>query len=237
MSTVGRLRKNNEDNFLCEEKCREDIYSMEDETVFGTVSSEENRMFAVFDGMGGEACGEVASLLAAQKAREFCQNRMEFEEYLYELGDILNRAVAEETAQRSLVLMGTTAAMIQFSKNDIYVLSAGDSRIYKLSKHELFQVSSDHIAHAYGKKALTKFLGMPNSDEPLKPFFAMGSYKVGDVYLLCTDGVTDMLTDSEMKTILDKKENLQTLTKDLVSAAMEKGGVDNATAILMKITK
>ena len=193
-------------------------------------------MFAVFDGMGGEACGEVASFVAASHSQLFAQDRIHYEEYLYELADLLNEKVREETEARSLVLMGTTAAMVQFCGEDIYVCNAGDSRVYRLLKHELKQLSVDHIAVGYGGKAITKFLGLP-TDDKLHPYIATGEYKAGDVYLLCTDGVTDMLSDEDILSIIDSKRPLGESCRALIGAAMANGGVDNATAILLRVKK
>jgi len=234
--SVGRLRRNNEDNFYCDGKFREDIYSNDDCELSGTVSSDTNELFAVFDGMGGEACGEVASFVAASYSELFARDRQQYEEYLYELAEHLNTKVREETESRSLVLMGTTAAMMQISGDDIYILNAGDSRIYKLSSHELRQVSEDHIAPVYGGKAITKFIGLPEGNS-LSPYIAMGKFKAGDVFLLCTDGVTDMLTDDEISGIINSRAPLSELCRKLVDAALDKGGVDNITAILLRFVK
>ena len=231
--TTGRLRRNNEDNFYCGGRIRDNINSNDDVAFSGTVSCNGNEMFAVFDGMGGEACGEIASFVAASHAELYARDRMEYEEYLYELAEYINEKVCEETASRSLVLMGTTAAMVQFCGGDIYVCNAGDSRVYRLLKHELKQLSVDHIAAVYGGKALTKFVGIP--DDKLRPYIASGEYRPGDVYLLCTDGVTDMLTDEEILAIIDNKKPLNLSCRALIDAAMEKGGVDNATAILLRV--
>ena len=234
--TVGKIRRNNEDNFYCDGKIREDVNNNQDVAFSGKVSSDTNEMFAVFDGMGGEACGEVASFVAASHAQLFARDRGAYEEYLYELGELLNEKVREETEARSLVLMGTTAAMVQFCDTDIYVLNAGDSRVYRLLKHELKQLSVDHIAPGYGGKAITKFLGMPEGYE-VEPYLAKGKFKVGDMFLLCSDGVTDMLTDEEICRIIDDRMDVDVLARALVDAALDKGGVDNTTAMLLRFTK
>ncbi len=233
---VGKVRRNNEDNFYCDGVIRENVNSNDEKVLSGTVYSDTNELFAVFDGMGGEACGEVASFVAASHAALFAQDRAQYEEYLYELSEMLNEKVREETEARSLVLMGTTAAMVQFSGEDIYVLNAGDSRIYRLTKHELKQLSVDHIALDYGGKAITKFLGYPGDDK-LRPYIAMGQYKAGDIYLLCSDGVTDMLGDEDIRSIIDNKRPLTESCRALVDAALENGGVDNTTAILLRVKK
>jgi len=234
--SVGCVRRNNEDNFYCDGQFREEMYSNDEVSLEGTVSSDTNELFAVFDGMGGEACGEVASFVAASHAELFARDRESYEEYLYELAEHLNEKVTEETEARSLVLMGTTAAMLQICGDDIYILNAGDSRIYKLSAHTLKQISQDHIAPAYGGKAITKFLGLPEGSS-LSPYIARGKYKAGDVFLLCSDGVTDMLSDEEIGCILDDRRPVEDLCRSLVDAALQKGGVDNTTAIVLRIAK
>lgn len=232
--SVGRRRRNNEDNFYCDGQIREDVNSLDDVLLSGEVSADTNELFAVFDGMGGEACGEVASYTAAAESRAFAQSRMEYEEYLYELAERLNERVREETEALSLVLMGTTAAMLQISGEDIYILNVGDSRIYKLSRHELRQISEEHTVFSGRGKAITKFLGLPVGHS-LHPYIAMGKYKPGDVFLLCSDGVTDMLTDDEIRDIIDSKKELKTLARELADSALEKGGIDNTTAILLRL--
>lgn len=144
LCTVGRLRRNNEDNFYCDGHIREDVDSVEDIGFCGEVSCDTNELFAVFDGMGGEACGEVASYIAAAQSAAFAENRDSYEVYLYELAELLNEKIREETEERSLVIMGTTAAMFQSSGDDVFILNAGDSRIYKLRDHELRQISEEH---------------------------------------------------------------------------------------------
>lgn len=235
--TMGKLRRNNEDNFYCDGQLRLDPDSTEDVVLWGRVNTSENEMFAVFDGMGGEACGEVASFVAASNCKAFCEDKEQYDEYLYELSEMLNERILEETDARSLVLMGTTAAMIQFYKEEIYILNAGDSRIYRLSKNELKQISHDHTASGYGCKApLTKFLGTPESTG-LNPYIARGSYKINDIYILCTDGVTDMIGENKLRELASEKKPLRDIAQNIVKEAVDCGGVDNATVIVCRITK
>ena len=233
---MGRSRRNNEDNYYIDGKYRKDVTIVDDEMITGTITNRTNDMAAVFDGMGGEACGEIASLVAAKKCHEFSSKRTMFEEYLYELSTLINDEILKEIDNRSLVLMGTTGCMIQFGEDDIYVLNVGDSRVYKLSQGEFKQISVDHIAGGYTSKSpLTKFFGFPTDRKPLSPYIAMGPYKVGDVYVLCTDGVTDMVSDSEIKRIIENSNTVETGAKRVIEQVMENGGVDNATIIICKI--
>lgn len=234
---IGKVRKNNEDNFYCAGEFRSDPDSNEETFASGVVSSLDNELFAVFDGMGGEACGEIASFIAAQQSAFFCEDKGEYEEYLYELCEVLNERILEETKARSLVLMGTTCAMIQFFKDEIYIANAGDSRIYKYSKNKFEQISVDHVAHGYGGKApLTKFLGTPDRNG-LMPYIARGAYKANDIFVLCTDGVYDMVDEEMLKALVSTKRTMAEISKEIVDLAVQRGGVDNATVILCKISK
>lgn len=235
--TMGKVRYNNEDNFFCDGQLRLDPNSTSDIVLSGKVSTASNELFAVFDGMGGEACGEVASFVAAQHCKVFCEDRLQYEEYLYELANMLNERIIEETEARSLVLMGTTAAMIQFFRDEIYILNAGDSKIFKLSKNSLNQISVDHVASGYrGKAPLTKFLGTPDKNG-LMPYIARGAYKMGDMFVLCTDGVTDMIEVDELKALVSEKKPLDVVAQNIIELAKANGGADNATVILCKVTK
>lgn len=234
---MGKIRRNNEDNYYVDGIYRKDVTLTEDESFSGTLYSDNNEMAAVFDGMGGEACGEVASLVAARTCFDFSSRRKEFEEYLYELSDMINNEVLRETDIRSLVLMGTTGCMIQFGDDAVYVLNVGDSRIYKYSKGEFKQISVDHVARGFSSKApLIKFFGLPVDKKPLGPYIAMGSYEEGDMYVLCTDGITDMISDEEIRKELDNAENVSVCAKRLVQTALANGGIDNATVIVCKVT-
>ena len=135
-------------------------------------------------------------------------------------------------------MMGTTAAMVQFGKDAVYVLNVGDSRIYKVSKKKMNMISQDHVAYGYpGKAPLTKFLGLDSRDENLKPYIAMGKYKAGDTYLICTDGITDMLGEDEILSILNSEKDAKQTARDLVDKALESGGIDNLTAVVLQVQR
>ena len=237
---MGNVRKNNEDNFYCNQNFRVDPNSKNEVFLSGKVSSKDNHLFAVYDGMGGESCGEIASYIAAKNSYEFCKNQGEYEDYLYELAHMLNDEIKQETRARSLALMGTTAAMIQFNKKEIYILNLGDSRIYKLTNSHMTQLSHDHTVEGYkGKSPLTNFLGVPRDDYPYSPYIARGDYKENDIFLLCTDGITDMIDDSTLERMISGMQNAQTplinIAKTLITTAKDNGGYDNATLILCRI--
>ena len=77
---------------------------------------------------------------------------------------------------------------------------------------------------------------MPEGYEPA-PYAARGKFRPGDMFLLCSDGVTDMLTDDEICRIIDDKMDVDILARALVDAALDNGGVDNTTAILLRFSR
>ena len=233
--SMGKIRKNNEDNFYCAGHIRDDVNSVLDVAFSGRVDADANELFAVFDGMGGEACGEIASYVAAAESLVFTRSKDAYQGYLKPLAARINSMICQETEARSLVLMGTTAAMLQVQGEDIYILNSGDSRIYRLSGHELEQLSTEHVALSGSSKAITQFMGMPEGYEAT-PYAARGKFKRGDMYLLCSDGVTDMLTDEEICRIIDDRMDLDVLARALTDAALDRGGMDNITALLLRLT-
>ena len=231
----GKIRRNNEDNFLFDGRYLEAENKGLEEILVCTRSPGTMWGFAVFDGMGGEACGEVASYVAAAESLVFTRSKDAYQEYLKPLAARINNAICQETEARSLVLMGTTAAMLQVHSEDIFILNSGDSRIYRLSGHELEQLSMEHVALSGSSKAITQFLGMPEGYEAA-PYVARGKFKPGDMYLLCSDGVTDMLSDDEICRIIDDRMDLDVLARALTDAALDRGGMDNTTALLLRMT-
>ena len=104
---------------------------------------------------------------------------------------------------------------------------------------EFLQLSEDHIEHFPGwerrKAPLTQHLGIDPEDMLIEPYIAKGDLRKGDVYLLCSDGLTDMLTNVEISCIMDSAASVDECASRLVDAALEKGGRDNVTVIVCKI--
>lgn len=233
ISEIGKCRSDNQDNFTCDGQ-----YLQEGVTssfpITGTLRSDCPGILGVFDGMGGEQCGDVAARIAARTAARytFFENA---EESLRQICDNANEEICRYVRSHNLRAMGTTAAMILFGNNGITICNVGDSRIYLISDYDMKQISEDHIAevHYSTKPLLTQNLGMEGSVEP---YIASGYYIEGDKYLLCSDGLTDMLTEEEIRKIV-LQYSLRDAARHLVDTAMDHGGKDNITVILCEIQK
>ena len=135
--------------------------------------------------------------------------------------------------------MGTTLAMTLFTPESMFVCNLGDSRIYFSDGEHFRQVSTDHVLgrNLLGKAPLTQYLGVPEEQQILEPSIQEIEHKEGYRYLMCSDGVTDMLSDGEIADILAREIPLADIVELLLERALQKGGRDNVTIVLCEVQK
>lgn len=237
---IGLRRRNNEDNFYFDKRYLEaDNVGLQD-ILTTTESCFGEQFFAVFDGMGGEDFGEVASYTAAKtleknvkKGKSFLKEK---ERFLYELALDLNRQVFDVGQERGTDRMGSTFVMLYFAGKEVYLCNLGDSRGYRLRGYDFYQISQEHVEdemYARGSKpGLIQFLGMDPERYVVEPFLTKGRIEKGDKYLICSDGVTDMLDDDEICDIMANAKHARECVDRLIEASLERGGCDNTTAIV-----
>lgn len=236
---MGRIRQNNEDNFYVQGRYRHEDETKNDIVFAGEFPARGKELVAVYDGMGGEACGEVASLLAASHTGPLSGKEKDVNQALNDLCVRLNHVVCQYAVEHQVSCMGSTAVLALWGKEKFHVCNLGDSRIYILHDKSLTQLSVDHVAQVEGKRKapLTQYLGLPETEYLLEPYCTSVPYQEGDVFLLCSDGITDMLTDSEILSILDSEGTIAERAMKLVSKALQNGGIDNTTVILCTARK
>lgn len=247
-SNVGKRRQNNEDNYYLDGNY---VNSVND--IFAKSINSTELIVSVCDGMGGEEAGEVASQIAVESLNK-C--------YKYLLDNNLSDSAIEKYVNYSNDLicgeikkckkrMGTTYTLLGIKDGVVTASNIGDSRIYKYSNGVLEQISHDHteaqsmvdagVVSAEEsmkipeKHRLTQHLGIFPYEMIIEPYTVRFPVSAGDRYLLCSDGLTDMLTNSEISAILSKKQSLKTIADELISSALNKGGRDNVTIILCEI--
>ena len=240
---TGKIRRNNEDNFFFDNKCLElENRGLEKIPSFSDVL-KDGLCFAVFDGMGGENFGEIASYAAVRQMQQMQRGLSDFliseSNYLKRLTHQLDSAVGKMQQQMQTDRMGTTMVSLYFAGKYVYVCNVGDSRAYRLRDGEFLQLSQDHVekqpANSRRKAALTQYLGFGSDETELDPYIAKGQLKTGDQYLLCSDGLSDMLTNFEISDIMLNSEDAENCVQELINAALEHGGRDNITAIVCRI--
>lgn len=250
----GRIRRENEDNYSLNGRLTA-TGDLKKGSAFVQTMKEPFHL-AVCDGMGGESYGDVASGVATQTIAAHAANVYESgEDFSFAISNSLveaNSRICEEIEARGK-RMGTTLAAVYAVKGKLYCVNIGDTRIYHYSKGILEQISFDHthaqtiidageaMADEIGSipdaKKLTRHLGVFPNEANLSPNISViDDVDNGDVVLVCSDGLTDMLTDDEITAELSTAENAQTCASKLVRLALEKGGKDNITAIAAFIT-
>lgn len=239
---IGKIRNNNEDNFWC---CGDSLEAQNQGMSHirsGYMKQSEYPLLAVFDGMGGESCGEMAAFLAAEACGEHFKTakdgiRNDPEEFLNEICESMNQAICDYGRTNKINSMGTTAALLAFAEDAVYSCNLGDSRIYKSDREKFYQISQDHVLgrSLFGKAPLTQYLGMEEENLQLEPSISRQEIKIGDRFLLCSDGITDMLSDGEIADILSRDIPVEKTVEILVDRALKKGGRDNITVVLCEI--
>ena len=237
VSHIGKIRSRNQDNFICDKQ-----YMNSDATgvtfpLNGCVSSTNPTLFGIFDGLGGEECGEIASYIAAQTM--CCEiNTNNTVEFLQQRCFTANDEICKFMKSNLIYSMGTTAAMLLFNKQNITLCNIGDSRIFKISQNSMKQISVDHVTFSpFGKKPfLSQNLGIPTDDALIEPYLCQFDYNSGDKYLICSDGLTDMVSEDEICKITSS-ESINNATNTLLCKALDNGGKDNTTIILLEIKR
>ena len=240
---IGKIRKNNEDNFFfAGEYLDSDNMGLEAPLNYKG-HLRRGLTLAVFDGMGGENFGEVASYTAASEMQRIKRKLKEYfsskKFFLLRLVDQLNSAVVRAKKELCTDRMGTTMVGLHFGLRRVYISNIGDSRAYRLRDNELVQLSQDHVLKIPGKEGkktpLTQHLGIDPEDMQIEPYIVKHKLLAGDMYLLCSDGLTDMLTNYEISCLMRDAVNVEECVKRLVRAALDKGGRDNITVIVCRI--
>ncbi len=249
-SDIGLQRRNNEDSFLIvDQHCNH--YDLQKKGMF----------FVIADGMGGHAAGEIASRMACEETvaayyhddGPFQNIGDDSESKIQKLEKAVwsahNRIINAAREKKELRGMGTTLSALVLTDNKALIAHIGDSRIYRCRKNscermtvdhtknqaliDLGQIRPDHESSLYYGYMLTQALG--GYDDLAEVFTRVESVERGDVFLLCTDGFHDIVTDHEIEKILSANAPPRTTCDELVQAAIRNGGNDDVTVIVVHL--
>lgn len=235
VSHVGRRRRTNQDNFACDGAFMGPRQDKARVWRRGVIPLERPVLFGVFDGMGGGEQGEQASFLAARRAAGTSLDQPP-RQALEEICTEANRDICAFAAGRRLEGCGTTAAMLVFGPGQVTLCSLGDSRVFQIAGGRVRQISQDHVTPApFGRKPpLLQYLGIPPEEMHLRPACGAWPCRAGDRYLICSDGLTDLVPPGELAAAAAQGP-LDRALEDLLGRALERGGTDNITIILVQL--
>lgn len=220
-SDVGLVRTNQEDSYLAD---------------------ATRNLVIVADGMGGHAAGEVASRIAVDKISErllpswslwpFGRAQRERDALLQAIREA-NRSVREAASRDSALQgMGTTVVALWLCGRRAHVAHVGDSRIYRFRNGGLIQLTRDHSWPAEDgamRNVLTRAIG---ADDDVEIDYRMVETTPGDIYLLCSDGLTRTVDDGTINETLRKSGDGETASERLIDLARANGAPDNVTVAL-----
>jgi protein phosphatase len=222
----------------------------------------ENNLFIIADGMGGHRAGEIASILAVETfIKDFNHNLKNINK---ETDSLTSRRIKElllgsiqsangEVFEKALLQpeyygMGTTFTGCYIQKDKAYIIHVGDSRLYIKRGSEFNLLTSDHtiVGELFRKgeisyedtfnhpqrNYLTNVLGVAKD---VNPDFITYKILPGDILLICSDGLNSMLRDKDIASSISKNKKAEDISKNLIKAAIRKGGLDNITVIVIKI--
>ena len=234
-SDIGKARDMNQDYYY--------VSSLEDNI----------KLYILADGMGGYKGGEIASNLAVNCAKNYiCNNWPKIEKDKIEIMNLINSSIEYANMivyEKSLEIeelhdMGTTLEVVILWNNKVFIGHVGDSRVYRIRKNVMRRLTTDHsyveklvkdgsitkdeAYHHPNKNMLLKALGCSNLVKP--DVFYKGFLK-GDILLMCSDGLTNMLKESEIYSVLLNNPDKPEVA--LINEANRMGGIDNITAIIV----
>ncbi len=239
LSDVGRVREINEDYLAFREDDSKTIHKY-------------GKCYIVCDGMGGHRAGEVASKMAAESFKEIYYSEELKEEKILErirktIETVNQKVFKEAKSNEEKKGMGTTIVGIIIKGSKGFVFNVGDSRCYLIRNDSIEQLTEDHslvnelvkaniidreeAGRSSKKNILTRAIG---TDEKVIPFLKEVDALKGDRFVLCTDGLSSLVKDEEIKHIV-KEEKPKDAAKKLIDLANERGGTDNITAVLLQL--
>lgn len=245
VTDVGLERKNNEDSFA---------------------AADDAGLYVVCDGMGGHASGELASKVAVESIVRFATESIHAENFRWpyqsprattlesRILDCATRIANREVFQQAQADarhkgMGTTVVALLLGQDQIGAVHVGDSRIYRMRDGELRQMTEDHsllnhyrrtrpmtddeIRNFKGKNVIVRAVGLRDTVEPETHVW---DYRTGDSYMLCTDGLSDLVDDDYIQEqMLNVEDGMKGVVTNLVQKALAAGGKDNITVMVVHI--
>ena len=242
----GLIRKNNEDAFYFD-GCFASLDEMDDTACLRKNREAPGSLWAVCDGMGGQSNGEMASYSAVSRMRDLEQalQKQNFDDAVQEWVDLTSRAIGNGSEG------GTTLTILYGSEQDVQAAHVGDSRIYCFHEGKLQRLTRDHtkvemmvsmgmITEEEAKNhpqrhTISRYLGMDSEYTCSATVSKKIPYCAGDRYLLCSDGVTDMLTDDQLESFMQETGDCESCAVAIRDAVFAAGAMDNTTIIVLDI--
>lgn len=237
-STKG-IREHNEDSFILN---TETGGAGIEDTMAVFESEELPLFFAVADGMGGHAAGDVASQFVVTKAKELVESKERIDgEFLESKLPEIHNALLEKGKAENTPNMGSTFVGLSLMDGNSGFFNVGDSRIYRLRNGFVQQLSHDdslsEILPDAPKNIITNAMGAGISQIEVETRFSEYIAVPDDIFLICSDGVHGHITEEELEAILSQNKSLLEIARQIVETALNNNSDDNSTAVVVKLNR
>lgn len=238
-SRVGCVRRQNEDMILVDSHFVRDS----DYATKASLKSQDRYIIAIADGMGGHNRGDVASNDVLKNLQFYYHDlpmglgASEYYEAVVEWLDSINNYIASKgRADEQYQGMGTTLVALSYYCGDFYTVNCGDSRLYRFRDGQLTQLTTDHsLNQMLGEEKHTNIIvnciGGGSTSSYADMVQITNDVKTDDLYMLCSDGLTDMVSDEKITELLADGADANALCE----AAIDAGGFDNVSTCIVKV--
>lgn len=237
-STKG-IREHNEDSYLL----NNEIGGTGVEDSMAVLETKNLPLvFAVADGMGGHAAGDVASQFVVSKIKELIESDVTFDEETFQTTlPSIHTQLLEKGKYEGTLNMGSTLVALSFTQNTCGFCNVGDSRVYRLRNGFIQQLSHDdslsEILENVPKNIITNAMGAGIPEISVETRFSNMLAVPGDIFLLCSDGVHGYVSDDELEQILMQNKSMVEKAREIVENAINNGSDDNSTAVIVALQK
>lgn len=243
---IGKVRTDNQDNYVFdfsimdkEKQCLDSVLT------FTRCQDSYPMIFGAFDGIGGSSNGKLAASLAAKTLLDLTRvqnNNCNVTSLFKTAIERMNVKVVREAVGCNAG-MGTTAVLIGFTESKYIMCNVGDSRAFRIRDNSIIQLSKDHTDAALlermnirnRKPVLCQYIGISPREMKINPHIVEDYIKPFDIFILCTDGVTDMISSGQMLDCSNIDHSTTQIVENLSSLVLQKGGRDNYTIIIVKV--
>ena len=230
------------------------VRNMNQDCIYVSPDDSSLKLYILADGMGGYNGGEVASNLAVESAKNYINNyfssvqldKDSILQFLKETIEFTNKTVYQRAkSEKELEEMGTTLEICLIHSNKVFIAHVGDSSVYRIRKNFIRKLTTDHSyveklvkdgtitkeqAYKHPKKnMLTQAIGC---EKEVKPELLVKGFLKDDILLICSDGLTNMVSENEIYGIIRTEE--KKANEVLVSRANDNGGIDNISVIIVE---
>ncbi|MCR4614907.1 MAG: serine/threonine-protein phosphatase [Clostridiales bacterium] len=246
-SYLGGGRSENEDNFYFDGRILAKSNKGMNKLISSRTTVDHPVAYAVFDGIGGALYGEEASYTTAKifedGVRTLDKLVVEEKKLLANICSRASESIKSFAKHKQISHIGTTLVSLLFNEEEVYVCNVGDSKAFLIRDGNLLKISKDHTDEEFlrsmgvnKKPSLLQYIGISSEEGGLDPYISKGKIKKGDVYIICSDGITDCMNFQSLYMLAKEGKSSGDIVSNVLQYVKQADGQDNATIIAILVS-